>query len=479
MAPGSKLIRDIVGRRILRQAMQGDDVAYVQARLNSLGYEAGPEDGLYGYLTADAVSRFQAVHGLRQDGITGPQVFAALLSDFALSQEMHIVKSRKEALSQIAESLDVPLTLLAEANQIAPESRPYRTQRLVVPVRTVIGFYLCERGLVQPYFTIERNARNLTFIAPMWTAIDADGYVRGGGPDKVISLALLHEIGIMPVAAFRGNGIPDADAAKKVLASKKARDMAERGIEDLVVKGKSSGVILWLTSVAPEDWYRALSFVSNLAKRLHKRGRYLFVALPPSFSSEEEEQESDMDDLGRRSLVSFPAPYYEGLGRAADQIILLTFDEHTMEGPPGPIASINWVRRAVKHIISFVPCWKVIITAPTYGYDWPQPRRESPPSDLTATRLTHEEISALITVFKPDVVLDPETGSLGFRYRSCRITHQVFFEDERTLILKLDLVHRYHLAGIALYYLGPESSLTYSAIRSKFKVRTGMGRESS
>lgn len=49
-----------------------------QGRLRDLGYWVGPVDGVYGTLTEQAVYAFQKVNGLTVDGISGPEVRAAL-----------------------------------------------------------------------------------------------------------------------------------------------------------------------------------------------------------------------------------------------------------------------------------------------------------------------------------------------------------------------------------------------------------------
>lgn len=49
-----------------------------QARLNNLGFESGPVDGIKGHLTTGAVKRFQHAAGLADDGIVGAQTRPAL-----------------------------------------------------------------------------------------------------------------------------------------------------------------------------------------------------------------------------------------------------------------------------------------------------------------------------------------------------------------------------------------------------------------
>jgi L,D-peptidoglycan transpeptidase YkuD (ErfK/YbiS/YcfS/YnhG family) len=62
----------------LRLGSQGADVRCLQARLNALGYTAGPVDGWFGSMTRRAVMRFQRAKGLTVDGIVGPQTGRAL-----------------------------------------------------------------------------------------------------------------------------------------------------------------------------------------------------------------------------------------------------------------------------------------------------------------------------------------------------------------------------------------------------------------
>ncbi|HHY47981.1 MAG TPA: hypothetical protein GX506_11860 [Firmicutes bacterium] len=439
--------------------MQGDDVACLQARLNLLGYEAGEPDGYFGYLTGDAVKQFQAAHGLRQDGVAGPQVFAALLSKFALPRITHVT-GPKETLSMVSQKYQVPVTLVAEANHLPVESRPYRSQRLIIPIRSVIAFYRHDHGSISPYLSLERNIKSITILSPMWVGIDTTGLVHSHLQDKAVSLAMLHEVDVMPAVSIADVGIPEADAVRAFLSSKKAREAAVKGLLELANRLKASGIVLCLTSVAPEDWYRGLSFVSNIAGHLHRVDKSLLAALPVE----------GLDEL--------PAAYYEGVGRVADQVILLTFDQHNKEGKPGPIASIGWVREAIRKYMQWVPCWKTILTVPTYGYDWPELRREAPLPDSKASLVSYEEISALLSVFKPEVIMDEEALAPSFRYRSCRVTHRVFFENAVSVRAKVSLVHKYHLGGLALYYLGPEDPLIWSTIREGFKVRARMGRES-
>ena len=56
----------------------GDDVASLQQRLNTLGFDSGRVDGVFGPDTDRALREFQRNVGLSEDGTCGPAVWRAL-----------------------------------------------------------------------------------------------------------------------------------------------------------------------------------------------------------------------------------------------------------------------------------------------------------------------------------------------------------------------------------------------------------------
>lgn len=52
-------------------SMRGDDVLELQRKLNSFGFDSGPEDGIFGALTEEALMEFQRNAGLNVDAIVG------------------------------------------------------------------------------------------------------------------------------------------------------------------------------------------------------------------------------------------------------------------------------------------------------------------------------------------------------------------------------------------------------------------------
>ncbi|HBQ64966.1 MAG TPA: spore cortex-lytic enzyme [Clostridiales bacterium] len=57
---------------------RGQEVREIQTRLKRWGYYTGNIDGIYGYLTYQAVRQFQSTNGLQVDGIAGARTLAAI-----------------------------------------------------------------------------------------------------------------------------------------------------------------------------------------------------------------------------------------------------------------------------------------------------------------------------------------------------------------------------------------------------------------
>ena len=83
---------------------RGDDVRDLQHQLNRLGFDAGPEDGIFGHRTRSAVEEFQANAGLVVDGNVGSTTVAALrrLHRGHQSGGVAVKVRQREALRQLA-----------------------------------------------------------------------------------------------------------------------------------------------------------------------------------------------------------------------------------------------------------------------------------------------------------------------------------------------------------------------------------------
>lgn len=90
-----------LGDRLLyhrRPMLHGDDVAELQRRLSSLGFDPGGIDAIFGERTHAAVADFQHNVGLAPDGICGPRTLGELVRVAPLAGEGELVSTVRERL---------------------------------------------------------------------------------------------------------------------------------------------------------------------------------------------------------------------------------------------------------------------------------------------------------------------------------------------------------------------------------------------
>lgn len=80
--PAEPVIDKVVPHAAVRKGSVGSEVTFLQNLLTKLGYEIGPIDGVFGSKTQEAVKKFQKKSNLKQDGIVGPQTWAALQTEY-------------------------------------------------------------------------------------------------------------------------------------------------------------------------------------------------------------------------------------------------------------------------------------------------------------------------------------------------------------------------------------------------------------
>ena len=74
----------VVGNPPLRIGSTGSDVVQLQTKLNSIGYQVGPADGIFGWKTQSGVIAFQKANSLTADGIVGPITAGTLNNAYSL-----------------------------------------------------------------------------------------------------------------------------------------------------------------------------------------------------------------------------------------------------------------------------------------------------------------------------------------------------------------------------------------------------------
>ena len=154
------------------------------------------------------------------------------------------------------------------------------------------------------------------------------------------------------------------------------------------------------------------------------------------------------------------------IGEQMDQIIIMGYDYSRPNSPiAGPIAPLYEsggkpsVSRSIQSVIGRVPKEKIILAIPLYGLEWQTYTGDYGSNTVpnTGAIATYQRVRDLIKN-RDDVSIQygDITKSPWLIYKQNGQIKQIHYEDEKSLLEKIDTVYEKDIAGIALWALGYE-----------------------
>lgn len=237
---------------------------------------------------------------------------------------------------------------------------------------------------------------------------------------------------LMHLSTLTENGNFSNDRASLIFNNIDAQNrLIDQIIENIQAKG-FDGLDVDFEFIYPEESEDYVNFLNNLRQRLNPLGYPLFSALAPKTS-----------DTQRGVL--YEGHNYEGIGRAVNGVLLMTYEWGYTFGPPLAVAPLPNVRRVVEYAITRIPVNKLFLGIPTYGYNWTLPYQKGNPG---APSLSPVEAINLARRYGAEIQFDQNAQAPWFRYRDeSNIEHEVWFEDARSIEAKLNLIDEFGLIG--------------------------------
>ncbi len=196
-------------------------------------------------------------------------------------------------------------------------------------------------------------------------------------------------------------------------------------------------------------------FVRVMAEIMRANGYHTSVALAPKTSSDQ------------RGLL-YEGKDYRALGEAADHVLLMTYEWGYTYGPPMAVAPINQVRRVVEYALTEIPAEKIDLGIPNYGYDWPLPYQRGV---TAATTINNIQAVRIAVARGAEIQFDQLAESPFFTYTAEETTHEVWFEDVRSIQAKLRLIEEYNLRGCGYWQIMSWFRANWLTLYDRYYVR--------
>lgn len=211
-------------------------------------------------------------------------------------------------------------------------------------------------------------------------------------------------------------------------------------IDNLVITVSEKGfqgVDIDFEYILAEDRIAFADFVRDVRIAINQLGYPVTVALAPKTSDDQ------------------PGLLYEGkdyalLGEAADEVLLMTYEWGYTYSEPMAVAPISNVRRVVEYALTRIPHEKINLGIPNYGYDWPLPYEKGV---TRATTIGNIEAITIAANNGAEIQFDETAMSPFFTYTNNGISHEVWFEDVRSMQTKFNLVEEYDLHGMGYWQI--------------------------
>ncbi|URZ09176.1 glycosyl hydrolase family 18 protein [Clostridium felsineum] len=315
---------------------------------------------------------------------------------------------------------------------------------VTTPKKLVLGFTTYYySGDTSSYNSMKTNTSTIDEIATQSYVTDAAGKVTGLVPTNQLTYA--NSTSIKSLAMIQNNF--DKNISKAVLESATNRQALINNMLNIIKTNGYKGINVDIEGVYYYDRNYLTTFMSELYNTLKPLGYTVTMSVPAK----------TYDNLTDSWSGAFD---YASLSKYADQIVLMTYDEHYPGGTSGPVASIGWVENVVKYAVTVIPSSKLLLGTAAYGYDW---------SSNGTKAYGINSMFNLASANGTAILWDATSKTPYFNYTdSTGIAHSAWFENGTSVGYKLDLVNNYNLSGIAIWRLGLENTDYWSTIKTKF-----------
>lgn len=299
--------------------------------------------------------------------------------------------------------------------------------------------------------SFKENVDLINYVSLFWYFLGSDGEIHkyNYAKEDLSLISFAHEKGVkveVVITNLPEDGGWDSARVEKVLKDETLRQKHIEEIVSLSERLEIDGVDIdyeQLNKNLKDDFSK---FIQDLGSALREKGKYLGVALHPK-----------SDDGGGFENGAL-AQNWQEISEGADNLYIMAFNEHWDESGPGPVASIGWVERIVKYAQSLkIDRHKLFLTIPLFGYDWKKDSGEN------AKGLTHGDVTKLLEKFSVSEEWDETNASSYFHYGD----GEVWFENARSVMRKIELAEDAGFRGITFWRLGGEDPQIWPLLKSK------------
>lgn len=356
---------------------------------------------------------------------------------------IYVVK-QGDTVNQIAQRYGIPVERIVRINQLPYPYQLAVGQALLLAYEEYTGGRkIWANGFAYPFISPWVLSQTLPYLEEL--SVFSYGFNTMGQiippvlpVEWMIKDALLY--GCKPVLTITPFG-PDGQFSNllihNVISDINIRRRLVEEIYDTVQLQEYQGVNIDFEYILAEDRFLFTEFVREVTAAMHSLGYQTTVDLAPKTSR---------DQQG----LLYQGKDYQALGEVADRTFIMTYEWGYTYGPAMAVAPIDKVKQVLDYGVTEIPKEKITMGIPNYGYDWILPfvRGES-----RAQTIGNTEAVQLAIQNGAEIMYDEIAQSPYFHYVRAGRTHEVWFEDARSLLAKYRLLQSYPIYGMGCWQI--------------------------
>lgn len=303
-----------------------------------------------------------------------------------------------------------------------------------------------ERGTLQSALT------HLSHISPFSYGINPDASLVPLNDGDMISIALGY--GVKPlliVTTLTNEGNFNSQRSADVLQDETFADTLIQNIINQLEKYDYFGVDIDFEYIPTQLRESYAQFITKLKSKISPLGYKTFVSVAPKTSA------------SQRGLL-YEAHDYALLGKAADYLLVMTYEWGYTYGPPMAVAPIDKVTEVINYAISEISPEKLLLGVPNYAYDWTLPYERG----NKAESMSNSEAINRARRVGANIMFDERSQTPYYNYYKEGKEHVVWFEDARSVKARMELINSLGLAGMSIWNIMNYYKPLFTTINSYF-----------
>lgn len=367
-----------------------------------------------------------------------------------------------DSLYKIAQTYNTTPENIANASGIASNSFLQIGQQLYIPITSKKQIesiaYLQPTSI--PISQALLNATTealplLTYLAPFSFEAKSDGTLKAPAIEGVLEITKANNvIPMLVVSNIDEGGGFSPDLANTIFTDKIVQNKFINTVIDTAKEYGMRDIHFDFENLRPEDKNNYNNFLWNVKGRLPV-GYTLSTTLIPKTSD---------------SMTSgtYGAHDYATHGQIADFVVIMTYDWGWQGGPPMAVSPIKPVKQVIDYAKSKMPANKIMMGQNLYGFDWKVPYNDGNPPAKAVSSVGAVELARNNNV---PIHFDIDSQAPYFTYtESNGQNHEVWFEDNRSIQNKFNLIKNEGIRGISYWKLGLPFPQNWTLLEENFKI---------